>query len=238
MKVAIIDDEPLAREGLSNYVREVDFLELAGTFDHPISLISKMDQIEIDLIMLDIQMPKMSGIEFLKMKQHAPIVIITTAFPSYAIEGFRLNVLDYLVKPIMFDRFVQATQKAKAYHQLLHHSTNSTKKKRDDYFFVKCGHSYEKICFKDIRYIQGMQNYAAIYTEKAKYVTLLSLKSIEENLDSDQFIRVHKSYIIAISKIDSVDSHEIHIQSDSIPLSRNYREKVMNKVVEGKLWKK
>ncbi len=238
MKVAIIDDEPLAREGLSNYVHEVDFLALVTSCENPLELMNILDEEQIDLIFLDIQMPKMNGIDYLKITQNPPMVIITTAYPSYALEGFRLNVLDYLLKPIMFERFIQAAHKAKDYYQLIHQPTSDTLGQNDDYFFVKCDHKYEKIYFDDILYIQGMQNYVSIYTQKGKYITLLTLKNIEENLDSERFIRVHKSYIIAISKIDSLETHEIRIQSTHIPLSRNYREEVIRRVVKGKLWKK
>lgn len=153
MKVAIVDDEPLAREGLANYVREVNFLQIVGTYENPIELISVLGQEQVDLILLDIQMPKMNGIDFLKIAQHPPIVIITTAYPSYAIEGFRLNVLDYLVKPIVFDRFVQAAHKAQDYYQLTLSRRLGSIEKRDDYFFVKCGQTYEKIHFEDIEVI-------------------------------------------------------------------------------------
>jgi len=239
IRVVIIDDEPLAREGLANYVREVDFLELVTTCENPIALMNILSDELIDLIFLDIQTPKMNGIDYLKITAHPPMVIITTAYPSYALEGFRLNVLDYLLKPIMFDRFVQASYKARDYHKLLRNQyTQDTQEDHDDYFFVKCENKYEKIFFEDILYIQGMQNYVAIYTLKGKYLTLLTLKNIEEKLDPDQFIRIHKSYIIAISKIESIESHEIKIQSAAIPLSRNYRDEVIQKVVHGKLWKK
>lgn len=238
MNVVIVDDEPLAREGLSNYVREVDFLNLVATVENPVELMTIMDKAQVDLIFLDIQMPKMNGIDFLKITKDPPIVIITTAYPSYAIEGFRLNVLDYLLKPIMFDRFMQATNKAKDQFQLVNQPIDNTLEASEDHFFVKCDSKYEKIYFDEVLYIQGMQNYVTIYTVKGKYVTLLSLKSIEQNLDASAFMRVHKSYIVAVGKIDSVESHEIKIQAATIPLSRNYREGVIKKVVEGKLWKK
>jgi len=238
IKVAIIDDEPLAREGVSNYVREVDFLELIATCENPIELMHILDQEPVDLIFLDIQTPKMNGIDYLKITQNPPMVIITTAYPSYALEGFRLNVLDYLLKPIMFDRFVQAAHKAKDYYQLLRSKRDQATADKEDYFFVKCDNKYEKIYLDDILYIQGMQNYVAIHTTKGKHLTLLTLKNIEENLDSLRFIRVHKSYIIAIEKIEAVESHEIRIQSTTVPLSRNYREQVIQRVLSGKLWKK
>lgn len=238
IKVAIIDDEPLAVEGLSNYVREVDYLDLIGTCNHPIELMQMLDQKPVDLIFLDIQTPKMNGIDYLKIAQNPPMVIITTAYPSYALEGFRLNVLDYLLKPIMFDRFIQATNKAKDYQQLLFRKSENQKDDEDDYFFVKADHKYEKIYLEEILYIQGMQNYVAIFTTKGKYVTLLNLKDIEQNLNDQLFIRVHKSYIIAVSKINSIESHEIKVQNTPIPLSRNYRDKLLKSVVHNKLWKK
>lgn len=237
----IIDDEPLAREGIANYVQEIDFLHLVETCENPVELIKLLDQHRIDLIFLDIQMPKINGIDFLKMVQNPPMVIITTAFPSYALEGFQLNVLDYLLKPITFDRFFKSANKAKDYYQLINKAGSpelSTTGNPNDYFFIKCGSKYEKIHFDDILYVEGMQNYITIYTRKGKYVTLLYLKNLEQNLDSQSFIRVHKSYIVAIHKIDSIQGNEISIQSHRIPISRNYRDQVIQQVVMNKLWDK
>jgi len=241
IKCVIIDDEPLAREGISNYIREIDFLEHVGSCENPVELIKLLDQHHVDLIFLDIQMPKMNGIDFLKMIQKPPMVIITTAFPSYALEGFQLNVLDYLLKPITFDRFFKSVNKAKDYYQLITKPASQGSSKQDkgaDYFFIKCGSKYEKIVFDDILYVQGMQNYITIYTKKDKYITLLNMKDLEQNLDSQSFIRVHKSYIVSIDKIDGIEGNEISIQSYSIPISRNYREQVIEKVVMNKLWDK
>ena len=237
----IIDDEPLAREGLANYVREVDFLHLTGTCENPLELIKLLDQHQVDLIFLDIQMPKMNGIDFLKIVKNPPMVVITSAYPSYALESFQLNVLDYLLKPITFDRFFKSANKAKDYHRLLTNSvlTNQQKDVLDaDYFFIKCGNKYEKIYFDDILYVEGMQNYVTIFTSKGKYITLLNLKSLEQNLNSRSFIRVHKSYIVSINKIDGIEGNAIFMQSHQIPISRNYREQVIARVVESKLWDK
>jgi DNA-binding LytR/AlgR family response regulator len=235
----IIDDEPLAREGIATYVREVDFLHLVKTCENPVELTKLLGEQHVDLIFLDIQMPKMNGIDFLKIVQKPPMVIITTAFPSYALEGFQLNVLDYLLKPITFERFFQAANKAKDYHQLVtkHAHTDKTGQ-GTDYFFIKCGSKYEKIMFDDILYIEGMQNYVTIYTQKGKYLTLLNLKNLEQNLDNTAFIRVHKSYIVAINKIEGIESNEIFIQSHRIPVSRNFSEQVLQQVVKNKLWVK
>lgn len=238
LKCIIIDDEPLAREGLASYVREVDFLHLTGICENPLELVTRLDQQPADLLFLDIQMPKMSGIDFLKIVPNPPMVIITTAFPSYALEGFQLNVLDYLLKPITFDRFFKSANKAKDYHRLLSKSDSQKAETVDDYFFVKCSSKYEKIHFADILYVEGLENYVTIVTDKNKYVTLLNLKSLEQNLASNSFIRVHKSYLVALSKIDSIEGNEIFIQSSRIPISRHYRDQVMTKILTNKIWKK
>ena len=234
MNCAIIDDEPLAREGIARYVKEVDFLQLIHTCENPVELMQLLDQQRVDLLFLDIHTPKMNGIDFLKIVQKPPIVIITTAFPSYALEGFQLNVLDYLVKPITLDRFLKSVNKARDYYHLLQRAEGNAE--AADYFFIKCGSKFEKIHFADILYIEGMQNYVTIYTRKGKYVTLLYLKNLEENLDSQAFIRVHKSYIVSIDKIEGIEGNEIFIQSHRIPISRNYREQVIERVVSKKLW--
>jgi len=237
LNCVIIDDEPLAREGMANYVKEIDFLQLSGTCVNPVELVQLLDRQAVDLIFLDIQMPKMDGIEYLKITPKPPMVIITTAFPSYALESFQLNVLDYLLKPITFDRFFKAANKAKDYHQLITKAADpGNDKTAANYFFIKCGNKYEKIYFSDILYIQGQQNYVTICTQKNKYMTLLNLKDLEENLERRSFIRVHKSYIVAIDKIDSIEGNEICIQSNRIPISRNYREHVLQQVVSSKLW--
>jgi len=241
MNCVIIDDEPLAREGLASYVREVDFLNLTGTCENPLELIKLLDYHAVDLIFLDIQMPKMNGIDFLRIMQKPLMVIITTAYPSYALEGFQLNVLDYLLKPITFDRFFKSANKAKDYHRLLCNSAQpgAPKTETDEgYFFIKCGNKYEKIYFDEILYVEGMQNYVTIFTTKAKYVTLLNLKSLEQNLDSKLFIRVHKSYIVSTGKIDGIEGNDIFIGQQRVPISRNYREQVIQQVVTNKLWDK
>jgi DNA-binding LytR/AlgR family response regulator len=238
MNCVIIDDEPLAREGINNYVKEIDFLKLVGVCENSLELTRLMDHNKVDLIFLDIQMPKMNGMDFLKITKDPPIAIITSAYPSYALESFELNVLDYLLKPITFDRFFQASKKARDYFQLLSAPPLSSNVNANGYFFIKCENKYEKIFFEDIQYIEGMQNYVRIYTEKNKYLTLLNLKDIEQNLDKGSFLRVHKSYIVNVAKIDSIEKHEISIQSARIPISRNFRELVIDKVLNDKLWRK
>jgi DNA-binding LytR/AlgR family response regulator len=241
LKCVTIDDEPLARECIANYVREVEFLHLVGAGNNPMDLGRLLDEQEVDLIFLDIQMPKINGIEYLKMTPDPPMVIITTAYPHYALEGFQLDVLDYLLKPFTFNRFFKAATKAKDYYRLLAKHQAKVVSGPDpttDYFFIKCDNKYERILFEDILYIQALQNYVTICTTKGKYVTLLALKNVEQNLDGHSFIRVHKSFIVSIPKIEAIENDELVIGSFRIPISRNYREEVIDRVVHNRLWKK
>ena len=241
MTCIIVDDEPLAREGIASYVRDTHFLQLKAVCENPVELMQLLQRDPVDLIFLDIHMPKMSGIDFLKITTKPPMIIITTAFPDYALDGFRFSVLDYLLKPITFDNYYKAANKAREYFQLVSNNTAlpvQEGKPGVDYFFIKCANKYEKIFFADILYIEALQNYVSIFTTRGKYIALLLLKSLEENLDAKSFIRVHKSYIVAIDKITSIEGNELKIQSFSIPISRNYRDKVMDDVVKNKLWTK
>ncbi|MEM6633660.1 MAG: LytTR family DNA-binding domain-containing protein [Bacteroidota bacterium] len=233
-----VDDEPLARECIANYVREIDFLNWVGSASNPLELGQILDKTPVDLLFLDIQMPRMNGIDYLKSTSPPPMVILTTAFPSYALEGYELKVLDYLLKPITFNRFFQAANKAKEFHTLRHTHPGASLHPPEEAFFIKCDHKYEKIYVADILYVQAMQNYVHIFTTQGKYTTLLYLKNVEENLDPQRFIRVHKSYIVAIERVETIQDNEICIQSHRIPISRNYKEVVMEKVLKGRLWKR
>jgi len=237
----IIEDEPLAVKVLSDYILQVPFLNLQASFKDAILATDYLREHHPDLIFLDIHLPKLKGMAFLKTLTHPPAVIITTAYPSYALEGFQLNVLDYLLKPITFDRFFKSANKAKDYYRLLNNwpQPGAPKTEADEgYFFIKCGNKYEKIYFDEILYVEGMQNYVTIFTAKGKYITLLNLKSLEQNLDSKLFIRVHKSYIVSTGKIDGIEGNDIFIGQHRIPISRNYREQVIRQVVANKLWDK
>ncbi len=240
----VIDDEPLAREGLANYVADLDFLHLVGTCESPLDAGEILDTQSVDLIFLDVQMPKLNGIDFLKTLRHPPLVILTTAYPQYALEGYQLDVLDYLLKPITFDRFYQSAQKAKAQWQLQQQAkqTPTTSSPAatspfadEDYFFIKVEHKYERIAVRDIRYVEAMQNYVLIYTEQEKYMTLVTLKSVEERLPAEQFLRTHKSYLIAKDKIDSVEGNQIFVGQQIVPISRHYRESVIEALIGSNL---
>lgn len=239
IKCLVIDDEPLARECIMKYIHEVDFLELTDTGSNPMELSEILGKTSVDLIFLDIQMPVMSGIEFIRMSKKLPMVILTTAYPSYALESYELNVLDYLVKPITFNRFFKSVIKAKDQFLLQNQNTSpSLTIDTDVYFFIKCNNKYEKIYFDEILYVQAMQNYVIIYTQEDKFITLLSLKTVAQNLESNMFIQVHKSYIISIPKISSLENHEITINTTKIPISRSLRKDVVKQIIGNKLWKK
>lgn len=239
LKCMIIDDEPLARKGLREYISDVDFLELVGEFEHPLKAMSRLNEGDVQLLFLDIQMPKISGIELLKALHDPPPVIFTTAFPQYALEGFELNALDYLVKPVSFERFFKAVLKAQEYYEIRNKNTGKEKKDGDDdYFFIKADNKLIKIMYEDILFAEALQNYVTIHTKDKKYITYLTFKSVEDYLPRDKFIKCHKSYIIAASRITSIEGNVITIGNHHIPISRNNKDEVMDRLIKGKFLKR
>jgi DNA-binding LytR/AlgR family response regulator len=236
----IIDDEPLARKGIKEYIHDTDFLFLAGEFDEPVKAAGFLNTNSVQLIFLDIQMPKISGLEFLKTLLHPPPVIFTTAYPQHALEGFELNALDYLVKPVSFERFLKAALKAKEYYEVRQKNVTTDRDPvvQNDYFFVKADNKLVKISFDDILFAEALQNYVTIHTIDKKYITYLTFKSVEEYLPADKFIKTHKSYIVSASKIDSIEGNDIRIGNHYIPVSRNEKEEVMDRLLKGKFLKR
>ena len=234
IRCVIIDDEPLARECISDYVGRVEFMQLVGEGSNPMELDQIMATEDVDLIFLDIQMPIINGVDYLRNARNLPKVIFTTAYPSYAIEGYQLDVMEYLLKPITFDRFFQAASKARDYFQQKHNIEPGPSE--DNYFFIKCDSKLEKIFIDQIRFIQAMQNYIVIHTENSKFMTLLNMKGMEEKLEPHGFIRVHKSFIISKDQVTGVDNHEVIIGDERIPISRTYRKEVTERIVGDRLW--
>lgn len=232
----IIDDEPLARKGLKEYVMDVDFLNLIGEFDNPLKAAELISRGEVQLLFLDIQMPKITGLEFFKTLQNAPPVIFTTAYPQYALEGFEVNALDYMVKPVSFDRFFKAVLKAKEFYEV--RDTNRKEADSSAYFFIKADNKLVKILFDEVLYVEALQNYVTIHTATRKYMTYLTFKSVEDYLPADKFLKVHKSYIVAASKIDSIEGNDIRIGQQHIPISRNQKDEVMDKLLKNRFLKR
>jgi DNA-binding LytR/AlgR family response regulator len=234
----IIDDEPLARQGLKEYIAEVDFLRFDSEFDSSVSALDKLNSGTIQLLFLDIQMPKMSGIELLRSLQKPPLVIMTTAYPQYALEGYELDVLDYLVKPVSFSRFVKAVMRAKEYLSNRTINNITAGAGRDDHFFIKTDNTLVKILYADMLFAEATQNYVTIYTKDKKHLTHLTFKGFEENLPAAEFIKVHKSYIVNLSRIDGIDANSIVIGGHKIPISRTNKEEIMELILKGKLFKR
>ncbi len=236
IRCVIIDDEPLARKGLCEYINETNFLSLQGEFDSPLKAADLITSGTAQLLFLDIEMPRISGLDFFKTLMHPPPVIFTTAYPQYALEGFEVNALDYLVKPFSFDRFYKAAMKAKEFYEV--RESNQQEEKGSDFFFIKADQKLVKIFFDDILYAEALQNYVVIHTAARKYMTYLTFKSVEDYLSSDKFLKVHKSYIVAASKIDSIEAGDIRIGQIHIPISRNQKEEVMEKLLKNRFLKR
>lgn len=233
LRCLIVDDEPMARKGLEEYVKDIPFLKLAGTCESAMCAKEFLLQNKVDLMLLDINMPQVTGIEFLKSLENPPLVIFTTAHPDYALESYALDVMDYLVKPIMFDRFQRAVQKAQEYY-MLRVSTKSA----PDFFFIKCDHVFEKVFFNDVLYVEAMQNYCILHNVTRKLIAYITLSGLEEKLPSTRFMKVHKSYIINLEKVTALDGNDLFINKAQIPISRNLKEDVMKRVMGGNLFKR
>lgn len=231
----IVDDEPVARKGLAEYVQDTGFLELVGRCENAMKAATILNEQSVDLIFLDIQMPKMSGIDFLKSLRQPPMVIFTTAYPEFALESYELDVIDYLVKPITFDRFLKASQKAFDYKSLKLRASGSPS---TNYFFVKCDHKFEKVNFADVLYIEAMQNYSIIHTPDRRLITYITFSGLESKLPTGQFLKVHKSFLVSVPKINAVEGNEILIGSARIPISRSLKDEVMKRIMDDNLFRR
>jgi DNA-binding LytR/AlgR family response regulator len=223
----IVDDEDAAIEVLSGYVSNIEFLTLKETFTSSIKALSYVQENDIDLVFLDINMPNISGIGFLELLKGKSKVILTTAYADYALEGYKYDVVDYLTKPIPFDSFFKACQKVK--DRLAGKKEASNSDSLNDYIIVKTDHKgkFTKIQYSEIMYIESMKNYVAIYTkQREQIITLLSLKELEERLPAEHFYRTHKSYILALNHLKTIDGGEIILQNekDRVPLGITYRD--------------
>ncbi|MDF9795192.1 two-component system LytT family response regulator [Catalinimonas alkaloidigena] len=218
-----IDDEPLALDVLEDFIKKVPFLQLVKCCQSAVEAIELLHQENIQLIFLDIQMPQISGVQFLKSLEHRPKVIFTTAYSDYALEGFNLDAVDYLLKPFTFERFLKAVNKA---YQQINMQTAPPEQAAPlvkDYMFVKSGYDIIKVHYKDIRYIEGLKDYVKIHTDEKVVVSLMSMKTLADDLP-EQFIRVHRSFIVNFERITLVQKRKVFIQKVEIPIGEVYRD--------------
>ncbi len=232
IKVLLVDDEYLALNLLEDFVQQLPDLEIVARLKSPLQAVELLQRETIDLLFLDIQMPTLSGTNLLKTLQHPPVTIFTTAYTEYALDAFELNAIDYLLKPYAFERFVQAVNKAREHIQLRRQvsvtPTSSPNKMvaSSDFIVVKADHRRLKIQLDDILYIEGLREYVRIVCPKEKIVILESLKQLTEQLPSDRFARVHKSYIVAIQKVQAMEGNLLHLGTHRIPVSRDKKEQI------------
>ncbi len=226
VRCIIVDDEPLAIEILESYVAKVEQMQLISTFRNAVSAFTFLQQHSVDLIFLDIQMPKLSGIDFLKTLKHPPKVIFTTAFRDYALQGFELEIVDYLLKPIPFDRILKAV--AKVLHQPAAVSTSSKQDVvPDNYVYFKVDKKMIKTKMGDVLYIESVKDYVKVKTPEREIVTQQKISYLEESLPREQFLRIHRSFIVNLEKIDAYSATDVEIGKHSIPIGRNYKNDVM-----------
>ena len=235
LRCIIVDDEPVARKIIRQFADQVEILNILDEFRSALKADAFLQNHDVDLIFLDIEMPKLSGIDFLNTMSKKPLVILTTAYPEYALEGYKYDVIDYLLKPIAFERFYKAIQKAKEYFEL--RETNIHGGNSSPYLFVKTDKKIEKVIINDILFIESLGNYVSICTEAKKMLSYLTLKSMEKQLPASEFMKIHQSFIVQLSKIDCIEGNEINIKNKKLPISRSYKDSVM-KAVEQRLLKK
>ncbi|MCU4177073.1 LytR/AlgR family response regulator transcription factor [Carboxylicivirga sp. N1Y90] len=228
-KCLIIDDEPLAIKVIQKHIDNIDLLEVVGTCNRAADAFTMLKTMEVDLIFLDIKMPGISGIDLVKTLQHPPAVIFTTAYRDYAIEGYELNAIDYLLKPIPFDRFLKAVNKY--INQRSVPVSSSTPLENDEkHIFVKGNKKVHKVLLNDIHYIESLKDYVKIVTNNKEIVAKYALNTLEENLNTTDFIRIHRSFIIGIKHISGFSANSIEIHNKELPIGRMYSKQVFEKL--------
>ncbi len=230
IRCAVIDDEALARKYMKDYVSKVPFLELVGDYNSPLKVMPLIQDGKVDLLFLDIQMPDISGLDFLKSLDRKPYVVFTTAYREYALEGYDLDVVDYLLKPISFDRFLKATNKV---HAKIQDKTSDQPAPLDDsnyhanFIIIRADRKHYKINYDDLIFIEGQRSYVTFHTSSKRITALASLKDLEEKLPENQFLRIHKSYIVSKKQIDALEGNQIEIGGKKIPIGKSYKADVV-----------
>ena len=221
-----IDDEPLALELLEDYISKVPFLQLVASCENAMEAMKILDKQPVDLLFLDIQMPGLTGLQFIESMANKPMIILVTAYEKHALEAFSLDVVDYLVKPVTLDRFIKACNKAKELHALKQHKQSPDHAVAPDYFFVNVDYSLLKVSFSEITYIEGLKDYIKIHLKNSikPVITRMNMKSLEELLPAPRFIRVHKSFIVSVDAVTAIRKNSIFIGTMEIPVSESYPE--------------
>jgi DNA-binding LytR/AlgR family response regulator len=228
-KCLIVDDEPLARELIRDYVAKLENFEVVAECGDAMKALNTLRTKQVDLVFLDIQMPQINGIEFLKTLKHPPRVILTTAFHEYALDGFELDVVDYLLKPITFERFLKSVNRFYQMNQdgiQLIGNHGEGKSSDHTFIYLKENKKVVKVYLSDIKYIEGLSEYVQIYTDKRKVIVKASLAQMEETLPAAQFLRIHKSYIVSVNRIEAFTAHTVEIQNKELPIGRSYKNVV------------
>ncbi len=231
----IIDDEPLAAELLASYAEKVPFIDLQGTFNSATEAIKTIREKKIDLLFLDIQMPELSGLEFARIIGSETRIVFTTAFSQYAIEGYKVNALDYLLKPISFEKFLEVSQKALDYFE----SLNKQKAMKEDRFiFIKSEYKLQKVNFDDILYIEGVKDYVKFYVKgnPKGIMSLMNMKKVEEYLPVPEFMRIHRSYIVHMPEVQLIDRFRIVMGENYLPISESYKDTVQKYIEDHTLF--
>jgi DNA-binding LytR/AlgR family response regulator len=229
LRCIAVDDEPLALELLEDNISKVPYLQLVAKCNNAMEAMKVLQQQPADLIFLDIQMPGLTGLQFIQSMTEKPMIILITAYEKYALEGFNLDVTDYLVKPVSLDRFVKACNKAKELYELKNR-TNKDVPSNPDYFFVNVDYSLLKVNFNDIKYIEGLKDYIKIHLKSTSraIITRMAMKAIEEELPVAKFLRIHKSYIVSLEHITAIRKNSVFIDEMELPVGENFRGAVLN----------
>jgi DNA-binding LytR/AlgR family response regulator len=226
----IVDDEPVARKILQEFTEQAPFLDLLGKFESAMKAEEFLKSNKVDLIFLDIEMPKVSGIEMLRRNNIESMVILTTAFSQYALNGYELDIIDYLLKPFAFQRFLKAVQKARDFNEMKTQpiGIGTGSPQPHSYIFIKSDKRIEKVELSEILYAEVLGNYMTIYTDRKTIIAYLTMKSLESQLSPTDFIKIHQSFLVNRSKIESVEGNDLKVGTRSLPISRNYRDSVMS----------